>query len=93
MFSSYLGLVCVSPGEHDSNSSARLQSFTMPSNFSPPQGSAQSTAQPESLLRPTLLTASAEEDGRAAADPSVNDTISQSDNNTESSTDTPGEAF
>lgn len=75
-------------GEHDSNSSARLQNFTMPSTPSPLSRS--STAQPESLLRPTLLTASSEGDGRAAADLPANNTLSQSFNDTANSTDALG---
>ncbi|KAG7316719.1 hypothetical protein KOW79_020260 [Hemibagrus wyckioides] len=67
-------------GEHDSNSSALPQNFTIPSTSAPPQRS--STTQPESLLRPTLLTASSEGDNRD------NDTLSHND--TANSTDAPG---
>ncbi|MCJ8743558.1 hypothetical protein PDJAM_G00095350 [Pangasius djambal] len=75
-------------GEDDSNSSTRLQNFTMPSTSLPPQRS--STATPESLSRPTLLTASSVADSRAAADLSANDTLSQSYNDTTNSTVAPG---
>ncbi|TSN30181.1 hypothetical protein Baya_9410 [Bagarius yarrelli] len=49
-----------------------------------------STAPPESLLRPALLTASWEGGSRAAADLPANDTLSQSFNDTMNSTDALG---
>ncbi|XP_017311527.1 uncharacterized protein LOC108257901 isoform X2 [Ictalurus punctatus] len=75
-------------GEDDSSSPAHLPNFTMPSTSSPPQRS--STAKPEYFSRPTLLSASSEEDIRATADLSANDTLSQSYNDTVNSTVAPG---